>query len=179
MRNIGKFIISFSLLFAVAGCTSSGNDFFASLWNDVVSPDGTDSAQIADQPRMQQLALPAGFDGAQGAESEEAAALGDASAQHRLGYRYASGDGVARDPVAAYAWLNLAVHNLPPGMEHDRAVANRETVARDMNPAEITEAHRLTGEWAVQNPQTPALMSEDITIETDFQDLARIIHGTA
>ncbi|MFP6688138.1 MAG: hypothetical protein VCD31_02295, partial [Alphaproteobacteria bacterium] len=63
----------------------------------------------------------------------------------------------------------MAVQSLPPGLQHDRAVANREFVARDMNPAEITEAHRLAGEWAVQNPQTPARRSEDITIEAEFQ----------
>ena len=137
----------------------------------MVSPDGAESAQIADQTRVVELGLPAGFDGTLGVELEAAAAHGDASAQHRLGYRCVSGDGVARDLVAAYARLKLEVQSLPPGLENERAVANREFVARDMNPAEITEAHRLAGEWAVQNPQTPARRSEDITIEAEFQAL--------
>jgi hypothetical protein len=49
MRNIRAAVISFALLFEVTGCTFSCNDFFASLWSDVLSPDAPDSGNIEQQ----------------------------------------------------------------------------------------------------------------------------------
>ncbi len=219
MRNIRTVIISSGLLFAVAGCTSSGNDFFASPWNDSASPDAPNSAQVDEQARAPRLALTVshgavlrndsgmisqekhmkslrqaaedgdssaqfklasahriGLAGAPDAEAAvdwygQAAARGNASAQHHLGYMYAMGEGVARDLVTAYKWLNLAAVNLPPGWEHNQAVANREIVAREMRPAEIAEAHRLTREWMAAGAPAPARTAGDISVEVDFQEL--------
>jgi hypothetical protein len=164
-------------LFAVAGCTSPGSDFFSSLWNDVIAPDAPGSLQVAEQTDVTPLALPVGLGIGLG-DSEaivagygDAAARGNAAAQHRLGYVYAMAEGVERDLVSAYAWLNLAAVNLPPGVEHDRAVANREIVAREMSPAEIAEAHRLIGEWAPGASPAVARTAGDITVEVEFQEL--------
>ena len=175
MKYIGTVIISSGLLLGAAGCSSSGDDLFSSLWNDGMWSDAPAAEQLS-QPR---LALTASHGAAPGvAMSVEnwrsAAENGDPSAQHRLGYLYAMGDGVARDYVAAYAWLNMAVSKLPAGMEHDRAVENREMVARQMRPEEIIEAHRLAGLWAepgVPKAAETADNSADITVEVEFQDL--------
>ncbi len=40
--------------------------------------------------------------------SEDLAFLGDKFAQFRAGYMHFTGEGVAKDPVAAYAWMRLA-----------------------------------------------------------------------
>jgi len=40
--------------------------------------------------------------------SEDLALLGDKFAQFRAGYMHFTGEGVAKDPVAAYAWMRLA-----------------------------------------------------------------------
>lgn len=183
MRNIRTAIISSGLLFAVAGCTSSGNDFFSFLGNAGELPDASSSAAVAKQTHAPRLALAVshgavlGDDSVAAGQGERmenwlhAAESGDASAQHRLGYMYAMGDGVAPDLVAAYTWLNLAAINLPPGLEHDRAVANREIVARLLVPAEIAEAHRRMGEVVPAGAGAPALTAGDISIEVDFQEL--------
>jgi len=105
----------------------------------------------------------------------EAAARDNASAQHHLGYMYAMADGASRDLVTAYKWLNLAVANLPPGWEHNQAVANREHVARELRPAEIAEAHSQTRQWV--RAKGPASKPEfdqtagGIAIEVEFQEL--------
>lgn len=38
MKTIRRIIISSVLLFSVAGCASSGNDFLATLWDDISAP---------------------------------------------------------------------------------------------------------------------------------------------
>lgn len=227
MGNIRVVIISSALLFAVTGCASSGNDFFASLWGDVMAPGAPDSMQIAEDARTPRLALSVGhgailrdaadyagegdpqavamtmwrqraengdalaqfklasayrmgLDGAPDPEAAlkwygEAAARDNASAQHHLGYMYAMADGVSRDLVTAYKWLNLAVVNLPPGWEHNQAVANRESVARELRPAEIAEAHSSTQQWVRAKGQPSETefgwTADSIAIEVDFQEL--------
>ena len=85
MRNIRTAFISFALLFAVAGCTSSGNDFFASLWSDVLLPDTQDSANIAQQESAPQFA---GTDSAAPSDSAKI------DQEMRLAsWRYSSDDG--------------------------------------------------------------------------------------
>ena len=82
-----------------------------------------------------------------------AAEQGDAWAQNNLGEMYARGEGVLRNHVQAYTWLSLAIEG---GFEP--AVGYRERLAKQMTPAQITEAKRLViqraaGASGVQPPQ--------------------------
>ncbi len=72
---------------------------------------------------------------------------GDARAQHLLGAMYGFGEGVPQDYVQAHMWFNLAAASRTPGVDRDRAVRNREIVAKLMTPAEVAEAQRLAREW--------------------------------
>jgi len=69
-------------------------------------------------------------------------------------------------------WLNLAVINLPPGWEHDQAVANREQVADVMLPIEIAAAHLLAQQWAGKMGSDNGLNHDQsagsIVIEVEF-----------
>jgi TPR repeat protein len=67
---------------------------------------------------------------------------GDASAQNNLGAMYANGEGVPKDGVLAYMWLNLAA-----AKSDARAIKNRGHLASKMTPAQIAEAQRLAREW--------------------------------
>ena len=76
-----------------------------------------------------------------------AAEQGSGKAQSNLGLMYCKGEGVAQDYVLAHMWLNLAASRLPPGEERDKAVRNRDEVARKMTRAQIDEARRLARQW--------------------------------
>jgi TPR repeat protein len=78
---------------------------------------------------------------------------GNPVAQFNLGARYANGDGVTQDQVQAYMWLTLSIENttdryvMPQaarsGMAPPRAAINlRESVAKEMTPADIEKAKK-------------------------------------
>ena len=71
---------------------------------------------------------------------------GDAVAQHNLGLKYHTGEGVPQDDTLAHMWCNLAASNLT-GDDRDLAVTNRDQVAKEMTPEAIAEAQRLASEW--------------------------------
>ncbi len=77
----------------------------------------------------------------------KAAEQGNAGAQYNLGVMYGKGQGVPQDYVLAHMWFDLAVSKLPPGEVRDRAVKNRDHVAKRMTPAQISEAQKLAREW--------------------------------
>ncbi len=77
----------------------------------------------------------------------KAAEQGYATAQHNLGVMYGKGLGVPQDEAQAHMWLNLAASRFPPGEDRDRAVKSRDFVAERMNPAQISDAGKLTREW--------------------------------
>lgn len=73
----------------------------------------------------------------------QAARLGLLAAQVDLANRYAAGDGVDADPVAAYAWALVAVGNTDPGVDWIR---NRELAARykqGLTGKQLADAHAL------------------------------------
>ncbi len=72
----------------------------------------------------------------------KAAAQGNASAQHNLGYMYTRGLGVPRDYVRAHMWLSLAA-----AKGHPKSAKLRDAVAKRMTPAQLAEAKRLAREW--------------------------------
>ncbi len=77
----------------------------------------------------------------------KAAEQGYAKAQYALGLMYANGQGVPQDYAKAHMWYDLAASRFPPGEDRDKAVKNRDIVAKRMTPAQITEAQKLAREW--------------------------------
>ncbi len=77
----------------------------------------------------------------------KAAEQGYAKAQFNLGNMYITGLGVPLDYAQAHMWYDLAASRFPPGEDHDDAVENRDTVAKGMTPAQISEAQKLAREW--------------------------------
>ena len=77
----------------------------------------------------------------------KAADLGFSRAQSNLGQMYSKGRGVPQDDAQAHMWYNLAASRFPPGEDRDRAVKNRDIVAKRMTPAQISEAQKLAREW--------------------------------
>ena len=72
-----------------------------------------------------------------------AAEQGYVEAQYELGVRYMDGnDGVIQDYVYAHMWYNLAASN---GAEY--AEKSRYEAAKEMTPADISEATRLAREF--------------------------------
>ncbi len=79
--------------------------------------------------------------------SRKAAEQGVANAQFSLGVMYANGQGVPQDDAHAHMWFNLAASRFRPGAGRDKAVKNRDTIAKRMTPAQISEADKLAREW--------------------------------
>ncbi len=79
----------------------------------------------------------------------KAADKGDAAAQLNLGIMYYHGRGVAQDYVEGHQWLNLAASRFLPSEaeKRDRAIKNRDIVAKKMTLSQIAEAQRLAREW--------------------------------
>ncbi len=72
---------------------------------------------------------------------------GVAEAQYNLGSMNYNGLGVPQDYAKAHMWFNLAASRLPPGEDRDRAVKNRDIVAKRMTPAQLFKAQKLAREW--------------------------------
>jgi uncharacterized protein len=81
------------------------------------------------------------------AQFQPLAVAGDAVAQRYLGEFYRSGRGIDADPVRALMWLSLAAQRLPAGVERERALADRDAVARQLTGVQLTEAERRAREW--------------------------------
>ena len=72
---------------------------------------------------------------------KKAAERGNAVAQQNLGVMYLRGQGVPKDTVFAYMWLNIA------GQTLDDARKLRDTAAEEMTPDQVAEAQKLSREW--------------------------------
>lgn len=62
---------------------------------------------------------------------------GDAFAQLQLGYQYLTGQGVLQNYITAHMWFNIAGAN-----GDDLGHGDRNSVARLMTPADVSEAQR-------------------------------------
>lgn len=71
----------------------------------------------------------------------ERAFQGDADAQNFLGFMFANGDDVPEDYVQAYVWWSLAA-----AQGHENASMAKEIIRKDMTPAQIAEAQKLSRE---------------------------------
>ena len=68
-------------------------------------------------------------------------------AQGKLGFLYASGQGVPQDYGQAHMWYNLAVANAVDAQTRASAIKGREEIAAKMTPAQIAEAQKMAREW--------------------------------
>ena len=71
-----------------------------------------------------------------------AASQGFAPAQARLGTRYASGTGIAKDDKLAYFWLTLAFLHGEKSVEKLRAAE-----AAKLKPADVTSTDLMAEHW--------------------------------
>src|SRR5258707_15662692 len=71
-----------------------------------------------------------------------AASQGSAEALNQLGQAYQSGNGLAVDYVKAYVLFHLA-SSLPSAAVGQLATSNRDSVARQMTPAQLARAQEL------------------------------------
>jgi hypothetical protein len=55
---------------------------------------------------------------------------------------YRDGQGVPVRPIDAYMWFSLSSQN-----GNRKAAAERDLIAREMTPAQVTEAQRRVREW--------------------------------
>ena len=78
-----------------------------------------------------------------------AANQGSAQAQAALALRYASGDGVDRDLVAALAWYLLAAPRLR-GPDAAQVVQTRRRLLQLMAPADVLRAEQRAAFWTPQ-----------------------------
>ena len=77
-----------------------------------------------------------------------AADQGHASAQNNLGFIYGTAQGVPQDFVEAHMWYNLSA-------SRGSAIAadNRDLIAENMTPADISKAQRMAREWLERHPR--------------------------
>jgi len=76
-----------------------------------------------------------------------AAERGDTTAQYLLGLMYDKGQGVGRNEILAYKWLNLAAARALK-REREYYIRLRMAVASKMTRAQVAEAQSLAVEWS-------------------------------
>ena len=79
----------------------------------------------------------------------QAAAQGNAIAQFNLGFMYGNGEGMPQNFVEAYRWFTLAAAQLPAAdsFNREKAIRNRDVLAREMTPGQIAAAQKLVRDW--------------------------------
>ena len=78
----------------------------------------------------------------------KAAEQGNADAQNNLGVMYGNGYGVPQGYVEAHMWYNLAA-----AQGNEMAHKNRDIVAKQMTPTDISKAQKLAHEWMKKHGQ--------------------------
>ena len=77
-----------------------------------------------------------------------AAEQGVPEAQFNLGYKYATGEGIPKDYIQAYAWFNIAA-----AQGEETAKENLENITNEMSTPGITKAQELSREyWEAYEP---------------------------
>ena len=78
----------------------------------------------------------------------EAAEQGEAVAQTNMGVMYVNGEGLLKDAVIAYAWLNIAAAN-----GQTEAANMREVLSGRLSSEQIAEAQKLSRMMVEANPK--------------------------
>lgn len=86
----------------------------------------------------------------------KAAEQGEAAAQFAIGVMYDKGTGVDKDPSQAYMWWQIA------GDGHPHAIHNRDSIAEEMTPMQVSEGKRLAKEWQNARPGLVQLPSPEL-----------------
>jgi TPR repeat protein len=81
----------------------------------------------------------------------KAAEQGDAGAQGTLGVLYSVGQGVSRNDVEAYYWLDLAAHVKGPNQE--KYVANRQLIGARITADELADVQDRVAKWIAAHPR--------------------------
>ena len=76
-----------------------------------------------------------------------AAEQGDAGAQVNLGVMYGQGRGITQNFVSAHMWFNIAA-----ALGDPKGAEARDLVAKQMTPADISQAQKLAREWMEAHP---------------------------
>jgi TPR repeat protein len=76
----------------------------------------------------------------------KAAESGSIEAQGSLGLKRAAGFNVSQDLVEAYKWLTLAAERAS-GPDQQLYAKARDSVAEELDPAQIEDAQRLARQW--------------------------------
>lgn len=71
---------------------------------------------------------------------------GEASSQFYLAMMLADGTGVARDPLAAYMWAELALYRVSPELR-EGALKLQAHLQGTLTPAQIEEAREAARRW--------------------------------
>jgi TPR repeat protein len=81
----------------------------------------------------------------------KAADQGDPTAQGTLGVLYSIGQGVPRDDVEAYFWLDLAASVKGPNQE--KYAANRQAIGERITADELSDAQDRVAAWKAAHPR--------------------------
>jgi hypothetical protein len=84
----------------------------------------------------------------------KAAELGDVTAQGTLGVLYSIGQGVPKNDVEAYFWLDLAAGAKGPNQE--KYAQNRQLVGTHITTAEVEEVQERVAKWLAAHPRMAA-----------------------
>lgn len=76
----------------------------------------------------------------------KAAEQGDFNAQVWLGHAYVNGEGLPKDSTEAYAWYNIAAASRSDSAFGGYAKKNRDTMEKQMAPAQIHQAQERSKE---------------------------------
>ncbi len=188
MRNIRTIFISLVLLFAVAGCTSSENNFFTSLWIDVLSPDAPNSENSAQQEPAPQFAgtgSSAIIDQEVRLESwQYFADDGDFPAQIRLASTYDAGLVDESDDVAAlefYTWAAVRGDAFAQ-LQLGHMYATGQGVAQDLvaayawlNLATISLPPGLEHDWTVASREFVARHLRPAEISEAHRQMGKMV----
>ena len=85
----------------------------------------------------------------------QAARWGLLAAQHDIASRYAEGDGVAVNPVEAFAWALVAMGNTGPGADYIFSRQLLDSLGKELDAAEIAEARERASSLVTGPPAWP------------------------
>jgi TPR repeat protein len=85
------------------------------------------------------------------------AQLDDADCLYNIGIRYTLGQGVERDDVEAYKWLDLAA-DTGIGDVHDKAARARQTIGERLMPLQVKHAKADAQEWLRAHHSAPTML---------------------
>jgi TPR repeat protein len=86
-----------------------------------------------------------------------AADQGDADAANNLGVLYTDGKGTMKDLVQAHKWFSIAAMRYPANDQKNRETAqkNVDKLAKQMTPAQVSQAQMLAREWRPKTNRAP------------------------